>query len=70
MNFNNITIIKYSFSHSKIKITCETSNNQVLYKKMAKIEKTTEIIIKKMLKLVLMLSFLSCAFFNLRKQIN
>ena len=53
MNFNNITIIKYSFSHSKIKITCETSNNQVLYKKMAKIEKTTERIIKKILKLVL-----------------
>lgn len=37
---------------------------------MAKIEKTTERIIKKILKLVLMLSFLLCAFFNLRKQIN
>ncbi len=37
---------------------------------MAEIEKTTDRIIKKTLKLVLMLSFFLCAFFNLIKQIN
>lgn len=37
---------------------------------MAKIEKITDKIIKKMPKLVLMLSFLLFAFFSSRKQIN